>query len=629
MSPMPLLFRRPAKGGPARRWLTIGGAVVALCVLVIAAPLAWSWWQGNRAQAALEDAYLAVLDHDNEAAAADVERARTHTDHAVAAREGVLGTMWRHLPVLSGAYADSVRMADSLDALTSIAEEGVALAPRLSGDTGSLVTDGQVDLDQLAEALDAVQRIEARVEDAERDLAAVEADSALLGWKIADMRDDGVEGMRPLRKALDTAAPLTDVLPDLLGADGRRDYLVAILNPAELLYSGGTPLTFTQLTVRDGRIDMGEPIDTATHGEEFRPRWWRKVKGNPFHRGRLRIGTATFAPDWSVSGEELVRAWRSLGHGSVDGVIAVDVMALRDLVAITGPLDVPYYGPVTADNFVPILIGNYDSIEDYRVRHQINQMLVPIFRDRLFSTGRFTEKFQALAANASGRHFAVYLRDPHAQSAFRDLGLTGELSDTEHDYLGVFTQNAVPSKTDYWQNRSVDSVVRLRADGSAEVTTTTTIHNDGTPYPFKGRDPRHGYSTRFATLSIAQFLPLGVEEVHADVDGDPVTVSLNDFFDRPFVRHTVAFKPQAEHELTTSYVVPRAAIVDGDTLDYRLDVDPQGMVRPSAISVELHPPEGYTVEKLPKHWVRLDDGAVGWGGPALVYSPRMRVRLTR
>ncbi|UUZ57666.1 DUF4012 domain-containing protein [Nocardioides sp. B-3] len=209
-----------------------------------------------------------------------------------------------------------------------------------------------------------------------------------------------------------TLAPLADVLPDLLGKNGRRDYLIAILNPAEQLYSGGTPLTFTPMSVRDGRIDMGVPRDTATHGAAFLPRTWPKVRGNPFHHGALRIGTATFAPDWSVSGEETLRAWRSLGRKQMDGLIAIDVMALRDPVAITGPMQVPFYGEVNADNFVQTLIGSYDYILDSRGRHAVNRALVPIFRDRLFRTGQFVEKLRALKHNADGRHFALYLRGP-------------------------------------------------------------------------------------------------------------------------------------------------------------------------------------------------------------------------
>lgn len=618
----------PGPATPLRRvaLALIAGAVVL--AVAIAVPLAWTWWQGKQAQASLEQAMHSLQDQDVDEARDHVEDARTYADRAVAAQHGVLGTMWRHLPLLSSADDDAVRMADSLDDLTAVAEAGVAIYPQLTGDEGRLVTNGKVDLATLADVLDSFDEVQSRVADAQDSLSAVEADAPLIGAKIDDLRDDGLAGLAPVGRGVDSLAPLADALPDMLGAEGQRDYLIAILNPAEQLYSGGTPLTFTPMSVLDGKIEMGVPQDTATHGVAFLPRYWPKVPGNPFHRGRLRIGTSSFAPDWSVSGEEALRAWRSLRGKQMDGLIAIDVMALRDLVAITGPLDVPFYGEVSAANFVQTLIGSYDAIPDYRVRHQINQALVPVFRDRFFRTGQFVEKLQALASAADGRHFAVYLRDPDAQAAFSELGLTGELSDTDHDYLGVFTQNAVPSKTDYWQSRTVTSDVQLAADGSARVTATTQIHNDSTPYPFRGRDPREGYSTRFANLSVAQFLPRGAGNVVARVDDDFFTPHIGDFYGRPFLRRTVAFTPQATHQFAVAYDVPHAAVVTGDDLSYRLDVDPQGLVRPSAINVTVHLPEGYEVADLPEGWVEIDAATIAWGGTALIDSPSFEVTLS-
>ena len=414
------------------------------------------------------------------------------------------------------------------------------------------------------------------------------------------MRDEGLDGLESVGRDLDAFAPLADAMPGLLGAHGQRDYLIAILNPAEQLYSGGTPLTFTPMSVRDGRIEMGVPQDTATHGAAFVPRYWPKVDGNPFHRGRLRIGTATFAPDWSVSGEEALRAWRSLRSKQMDGLIAIDVMALRDLVATTGPLDVPFYGEVNADNFVQTLIGSYDSIPDYRVRHQINQALVPIFRDRLFRTGQFVEKFQALKDNADARHFAVYLSDAAEQEAFAAVGLTGELSDTDHDYLGVFTQNAVPSKTDYWQSRTLTSDIVLKADGSAHVTATTRSTTTARPIP--SADPTRARATPPASPRSPSPSSCPAARPRRG-PGRRRRSSSRTSATSTDGRSCAVPSPSSRRPPTSSRwptTCPARPTSTDDELTYRLDVDPQGLVRPSAISVTVHLPPGYQVADLPE-----------------------------
>jgi Protein of unknown function (DUF4012) len=598
--------------------LLVAGLVVA-ATLLVAVPLGWTWWQARSTQDSLEETVGALRDGDHEAAVAHVEQARAHADRLAASQQGLLGLLWDRLPVLGASADDTDRLVEALDLATSVAETGVAVQPLVSGDDATLVRDGRVDLDILDEVVAAFRRVDRQLADARELLTDVRGDSPLLGGMITELREEGLHGIDPVLAGLDTARPVVDVLPDVLGADGPRKYLIAILNPAELLYSGGTPLTFAPMTVDRGRIELGTPQDTATHGVAFRPRYWRKVPHNPFHRGPLRIGTASFAPDWSVSGEEVLNAWRSLRGRQMAGLLAVDVMALRDLVALTGPLDVPYYGAVSAETFVPTLISSYDAIPDYRVRHQINQALVPVFRDRLFATGRFVDKFAAMHTAAKGRHLAVYFRDDATQQAFRGLGLTGELSDTDHDYLGVFTQNAVPSKTDYWQARSVQSRVALRPDGSAHVALDVAVHNDSPPYAGKGPDPQQGYSTRWATLSVASFLARGADVRTVRVDGQPVDFHVGDFFGRPFVRHTVTFPPQTQHTVRLEYDVPAAAVRDGDRLTYHLDIDPQGTVRPGAIGVEVTWPQGWTPNDVPDGWF-TDGRRAAWGGPALLSS---------
>ena len=286
--------------------------------------------------------------------------------------------------------------------------------------------------------------------------------------------------------------PLLRQLPAILGAEGERKYLVAILNPAELRYSGGTPLTLTPITVLDGRIEFGQAVDTEANTAMFQPRYWRKVKGNPFHRGRQRVLNATIPPSWPIAGEETLNAWRSMRGRNMSGLFAVDVVALARLAELTGPMEVPGYGRVDGSNLVETLVGSYDRFTDVAERKAANRALVPLFVDRLLETGQLPDKVRVLVEAAQGRHFATYFRDEESQGALEGLAVTGDLSPTEHDYLGVFTQNVVPSKTDYWQSRTVRSDVRLRPDGSARVALEVEIHNDSAPYAGPEPDFRHG-----------------------------------------------------------------------------------------------------------------------------------------
>ena len=192
-----------------------------------------------------------------------------------------------------------------------------------------------------------------------------------------------------------------------------------------------------------------------------------------------------------------------------------------------------------------------------------------------------------LSTAAKGRHFAMYFRDERVQEAFVHRGLSGDLSETDHDYLGVFTQNINGSKADYWQRRIVDSDVKLAADGSAEVTLTVTVQNPSPPWvhaddPDPSQDPRFGYYTRWAGNSVAVFLPRGAQvqgqatiRAIRDVPFKPIVRSV---LDRPYFNRKVLLEPGSQAILKVTYTVPDAATVDGDSLVYGLDIDPQATV---------------------------------------------------
>ena len=339
------------------------------------------------------------------------------------------------------------------------------------------------------------------------------------------------------------------------------------------------------------------------------------------------------APSWPVAGEETLNAWRSLRGRNMSGLVAVDVIALARLAEITGPMEVPGYGRVDSTNLVETLVGSYD---DYAAdatsteRKAANRALVPLFVERLLGTGQLPDKVRVLADAAAGRHFAAYFRDDDVQETLDDLAISGDLSDTEHDYLGVFTQNAVPSKTDYWQSRTVRSDVRLRADGSARVALEVEIHNDSAPYAGPGTDPQQGYFTRWATLSVGSFLPRRARSSAVAVDGAADRLHRRRLL-RPAVRaaHDRAARRRRGAPCAWSTTSPRPPSATGDELTYRLDLDPQGMVRPQAVLGARAPARGASPSTTCPRAGAPVGGTVTWSDDALDDSPRLALVARR
>ena len=132
---------------------------------------------------------------------------------------------------------------------------------------------------------------------------------------------DGAAGRRP--RAGQALAATLDALPAALGVDEPRRYLVVLTSPAE-------PLAAREVVRKQGVVELG-PGDGAL-AEALRD-----------------VGTSAQFP---ATGRAWLRAAEGRGRPRLDGVIALDPLAMRMLLEATGPVAVPGYGRVDAADAV-------------------------------------------------------------------------------------------------------------------------------------------------------------------------------------------------------------------------------------------------------------------------------------
>jgi len=607
------LFTRLGRGSHRRGVVraTILGIVVLLAALVLLAiPMRRVPGQAAAAKAALTDAKAALQAGDVARARRQVASARDHVDAAESAADGVGGHVWSLIPFLGTPVSDARNLVHALDDATSVAEVGTQLYPAVAGEHATLFRDGQVDEATLAKVIAGADKAADDLASAQQSLDDVHGSTPFVGASITARRDAAAAIIDPLANAFTKARPMVDRLHQVLGFEGERHYLVAMLNPAELRYSGGAVLNYAPLTIDDGKMKFGASVRPIDVPRLVTPIAWRRVRGNHFHRyGKSYIAGSTYAPSWSVSGEELLRAWHSARGQQDDGLIAVDVVGLSQLFQASGDINLPGYGTLTAANLVKALIGSYDQYyPDATVQDAMNKALIPAFEHQFIDGGNYLAKVRALGQAADGRHFALYMRDHAVQDGVRALGVAGDLATPDHDYLGVFTQNTTGSKVDYYQRRNVSLDVTLAKDGSAQDRLDVVVDNDTPPYAHLGVDPKVGYFTRWSGLSLGVFLPDGVQVDRSTLRGQPADLRVRRFFQHQYVATPMTLAPTEKANLQLSYRVDRAATVDDDgRLSYQLSVDPQGMVNPQTTAITVHLPAGYHATAVPAGWIVQGD----------------------
>ncbi|MBE7324797.1 DUF4012 domain-containing protein [Nocardioides sp. Y6] len=626
-------------------WVSLGALVLLVVILgLLALPLRGVQADATEAQADLTKAAEAIKAGDMEEGWEHVAAARVHVDDVTDVTDGASGRVLSLVPYFGRGVGDARRLATAMDELTTALEVAEDIYPEVSGDESTLLRDGNINLATMNKLVDSVERIEDHVLEARTQLEDVHDEAPLLGTMAARKRDAALDQVRPAASGLKRMRPLVDSLPDVLGAKGERKYLLAMMNPSEMKYSGGSMLTFSVLEVEDGVLRRGKVRDVSTNPKLFRRGFWENVEGNVFASPYSeRITHANVAPSWPVAGEETLRAWEWLRREraddpSMDGLIAIDLVALSHVLRATGPLQVAGVGEVTADNLLPKLAGDYARFtpEQQAQRKSLNRRLIPAFTDRLFSGVDFVGTMKAMNQSAQERHLALYFRDEDEQAAAREVGFDGDLSQTDHDYLAVFTQNILASKADYFQRKDVVSRVKVRPDGSARVTLDATVENTASGL-MSGQLSE--YTDPDLTMFMATFLPRGAQVrslTVTDSDGqrpggnpDPTISETGEYFDRPYVRERVVARAGDSARMQLVYDVPRAATISRDTMTYRLDVDPHPTVSKAQHSTTVIWPKGWKVFSVPTDWVVTKQGHALWKQPTFAKSESFTLTATR
>jgi hypothetical protein len=592
--------------------------VAGVALALLARPLLSAKHEAQAAQDDLTSAKTALQDNHLQQARDYVGQARAHVEQAQSDAGGLGGDAWSAVPVAGGAVDDERHLIDALDETTSVAELGVKIYPIVSGRSAQLVRGQRIDLRLLQDVADRTTAIGPHLEQAMSDLDQVSGSTPIVGKSVADAKATALNYLTPLQETYQTNAPLLRSLPGLVGGDGPRTYLLAMLNPAELRYSGGGALSFTTMRFADGVATFGRSVNVDDILARGDLQSWTPVAGNIFHRRPpQRVTNSTFSPWWSVSGEELLRGYRKAFPGpAFNGMIGIDLQGLASLFKITGPIDLRSFGQITSDNVVKTLAGSYGDFDSIEQRHALNAQLVPAFRQQFFEGGKMSEKVKSLVQSAQGRHFVVYFRKPAVEHRFARLGLSGNLSRTTYDYLGVFSQNLNGSKTDYWQHREVTSTVQLQPNGSARAHLQVTVSNQAPAYDLPVPDPKVGYTTKYLGTLLGVFLPRRATLESSSVDNQPADLrthrpTVATVVNRKYVETPFMLNSGESGTLDVTYRMQHAAdVVDSHTMIYRLDGDPQDLVSAQVFHIRVSWPTGYRpTGALPSGWKATKNGA--------------------
>ena len=507
-------------------------------------------------------------------------------------------------------------LTESAQGITDATGELLSLYGDLSGKTGAqkIFSNGAIDLDRLESVTPRVAGVQRQLESAEAALTSIRAETSMTG-QLNSARDQALAEMAPVQTALDVLADIAPVLPETLGADGPRRYLIAIGNQAEMRASFGAPLSLIMVEFDDGRISI--PIKGQTSTELFPPLNarvnWFGPAFNPFFLGNQRnrpfVVTNTH-PNLLFSAQEMAGSWTGGNYPSVDGVVALDLTAIAAVLRATGPIESPVYGTVDADRIGEILlIEAYQEFgqDDALARQAANQQLLDELLNRMLSGDDLINVAQAITSTAPGRHFQVWMRDDRLEQLAINAGAAGIVEPPESgDWSAMYTQNGNQSKVDVFQQRTQLVVVNLAEDGSARVSQQLTLTNATPADRPEGPPERIGYETSWLKNAYIMYAPPSALNRRVTYP-QGFTVRpfpghgrrqlgggwIDDGFGNPMVRVVGWTPPGGQSAITVSYDLPAGTFAIDNSLEYRLKAEPQALFIDPTLTVQVTPPSGW------------------------------------
>lgn len=429
--------------------------------------------QGRELTQQLDSGDLADADRSVAALQRSTGSAHDHTD-------GPLWSLGAHLPLL-GDDIDAVRR--SAAALDSIAARSLPTLLRLARQvsTGDLrPRGGRVDLAAVRRAQPAVSAAASAVDRSAAQLAQVRPSGLVfpLSTLVPELQDRVADA----QAAVDATRDAVRLLPRMLGANGPRSYLLLIQNPAELRSTGGIPGSWAILHARDGRLRMGRQGDAA----DFAAPGMRPVPLRPDVRALYGSVLGVDPRDLSIDPDfpdvaRMAAALAAAHRQPVDGVFAVDPVALAAVLRGTGPVGIGDGRQLDAGNTGPELLnGIYRTISDPSAQNDVYAVAARrVFDALVHGTGDQVLAIRGLVEAARQHRVLAWSRDPDVAVAIAGHDLAGGLAGPhEAPTVGVYLSDAMGGKMGYYlRQASAVSRSTCSAGGVQRLEVTTTLRS--------------------------------------------------------------------------------------------------------------------------------------------------------
>lgn len=311
---------------------------------------------------------------------------------------------------------------------------------------------------------------------------------------VSRFTTDTLSKLARVRTTVGYTEKLLTLYPRVAGFRKKQTYLVLLQNSMELRPTGGFIGSIMLLTFVDGKVESLEVEDVYTADGQLKghvdpPRPIREILGNE----HWYLRDSNWDPDFSISGERAKWFYEKEMNQPVDGVIALSLPLVTNLLNVTGPVELLDFNErISASNFfaksllyteVGFFPGSTKK-KDF-LGSLTQSLLTRITTDRSISAGLLLSAFEE---GIESRDIQFYFSDPELERLVTQWGWHGGVALDRcqsvianvrcvGDGVSIVDANLGVNKANFFVTREAASDIVIDENGDISHTLTLNIRN--------------------------------------------------------------------------------------------------------------------------------------------------------
>lgn len=423
-------------------------------------------------------------------------------------------------------------------------------------------------LDTLSSSIDEISK---DVQEAEEKINTIDPENypeQFAGKKIRENVVDLKQQFGAIKSVFVDAKPFMKQLPEILGKDEEKKYLILFQNQYEQRATGGFLTAYAVLKINEGKIELEDSTNIYDLDDSVSEHPDAPEKIEAYHKdvSKFYIRDSNLSPDFPTSIKLFEEIYdKSSSKIEYDGIITMDAEVLVDMLEI--------YGETEANGMTfsaekdercdcpQVIYTIFDTVGrpvGYIKADRkgiLGDLMFALFNKALgLSPTQYWPKLSDMVfTNLDEKHILLYFKDEESQNAVEALNWAGRIRSTEGDYLSIVNVNFAGQKSNLFVRENISSYTVFQDD---QIKRTVTIEFRN-PSPHSDCNLERGGLCLNATLRnwIRFYVPKG--STLDSFEGSETEVLTYDELGKTVYEGFMRVTPEGKAVVTVEYTLPK------------------------------------------------------------------------